>query len=120
VIKNGNRAASSLSGGADTLEALGGASFDLGPDEVARSVAEVGISFAFARNSPVLPARLGGASRDRGGAHGVQPARAVDERHSAGGLFGVRLGGSRRGDGGVFAARGSSAWWSTATTAWTR
>jgi anthranilate phosphoribosyltransferase len=47
VIKHGNRAASSLSGGADTLEALG-VKIDLGPDEVARSVAEVGIGFAFA------------------------------------------------------------------------
>jgi anthranilate phosphoribosyltransferase len=47
VIKHGNRAASSLSGGADTLEALG-VRIDLGPDEVARSVAEVGIAFAFA------------------------------------------------------------------------
>ncbi|MGE2730371.1 anthranilate phosphoribosyltransferase [Mycolicibacterium vaccae] len=47
VVKHGNRAASSLSGGADTLEALG-LRIDLGPDEVARSVAEVGIGFAFA------------------------------------------------------------------------
>lgn len=47
VIKHGNRAASSLSGGADMLEALG-VRIDLGPEEVARSVAEVGIGFAFA------------------------------------------------------------------------
>ncbi len=47
VIKHGNRAASSLSGGADTLEALG-VRIDLGPDDVARCVAEVGIGFAFA------------------------------------------------------------------------
>ena len=47
VIKHGNRAASSLSGGADTLEALG-VRIDLAPDAVARSVAEVGIGFAFA------------------------------------------------------------------------
>ena len=47
VIKHGNRAASSLSGGADTLEALG-VRIDLGPEEVARSGAEVGIAFAFA------------------------------------------------------------------------
>ena len=47
VVKHGNRAASSLSGGADTLEALG-VRIDLGPDEVARSVAEMGIGFAFA------------------------------------------------------------------------
>ncbi len=47
VIKHGNRAASSRSGGADVLEALG-VRIDLGPDEVARSVAEVGIGFCFA------------------------------------------------------------------------
>nr|WP_238391936.1 MULTISPECIES: anthranilate phosphoribosyltransferase [unclassified Mycolicibacterium] len=47
VIKHGNRAASSLSGGADTLEALG-VRIDLSPGDVARSVAEVGIGFAFA------------------------------------------------------------------------
>ncbi|EUA28005.1 anthranilate phosphoribosyltransferase [Mycobacterium xenopi 3993] len=47
VVKHGNRAASSLAGGADTLEALG-VRIDLGPDEVARSVADVGIGFCFA------------------------------------------------------------------------
>src|ERR1700712_5298341 len=47
VVKHGNRAASSLSGGADTLEALG-VRIDLGPAEVARCVADVGIGFAFA------------------------------------------------------------------------
>jgi anthranilate phosphoribosyltransferase len=47
VAKHGNRAASSLSGGADTLEALG-VRIDLGPDDVARCIAEIGIGFAFA------------------------------------------------------------------------
>lgn len=47
VVKHGNRAASSLSGGADTLEALG-VRIDLGPEQVARCVAEVGIGFCFA------------------------------------------------------------------------
>ncbi len=47
VVKHGNRASSSLSGGADTLEALG-VRIDLKPDQVARSVAEVGIGFCFA------------------------------------------------------------------------
>lgn len=47
VVKHGNRAASSRSGGADMLEALG-VRIDLGPQEVARCVAEVGIGFCFA------------------------------------------------------------------------
>ncbi len=47
VVKHGNRAASSMSGGADTLEALG-VRIDLGPEEVARCVEEVGIGFCFA------------------------------------------------------------------------
>jgi len=47
VVKHGNRAASSRSGGADMLEALG-LRIDLGPEEVARCVAEVGIGFCFA------------------------------------------------------------------------
>jgi anthranilate phosphoribosyltransferase len=47
VVKHGNRAASSLSGGADTLEALG-VRIDLGPEEVARCVDEIGIGFCFA------------------------------------------------------------------------
>jgi anthranilate phosphoribosyltransferase len=47
VAKHGNRAASSRCGAADVLEALGVA-VDLGPDGVARCVAEVGIGFMFA------------------------------------------------------------------------
>jgi anthranilate phosphoribosyltransferase len=47
VVKHGNRAASSRSGTADVLEALGVA-IGLGPDEVARCVADVGIGFCFA------------------------------------------------------------------------
>ncbi|MGZ4726043.1 MAG: anthranilate phosphoribosyltransferase [Ilumatobacteraceae bacterium] len=47
VIKHGNRAASSRTGGADVLEALG-VRIDLGPDDVARCVSEVGIGFCFA------------------------------------------------------------------------
>ncbi|MGH7750019.1 MAG: anthranilate phosphoribosyltransferase, partial [Candidatus Dormibacteria bacterium] len=47
VIKHGNRAASSQCGAADVLEALGVA-IDLGPEQVARCVAEVGIGFCFA------------------------------------------------------------------------
>lgn len=47
VVKSGNRAASSLAGGADMLEALG-VRIELGPDEVMRCVASVGIGFCFA------------------------------------------------------------------------
>ncbi|GAA2328037.1 anthranilate phosphoribosyltransferase [Dactylosporangium salmoneum] len=47
VVKHGNRAASSSTGAADLLEALG-VTIDLGAEEVARCVAEVGIGFCFA------------------------------------------------------------------------
>ncbi|MFD4183558.1 anthranilate phosphoribosyltransferase [Rhodococcus sp. NPDC058514] len=47
VVKHGNRAASSKSGGADVLEALG-VRINLSPDAVARCVREVGIGFCFA------------------------------------------------------------------------
>src|SRR5690348_4771362 len=47
VVKHGNRAASSASGAADVLEALGVA-IDLPPDGVAAAVDEVGIGFCFA------------------------------------------------------------------------
>ncbi|WP_028922789.1 anthranilate phosphoribosyltransferase [Pseudonocardia acaciae] len=47
VVKHGNRAASSRSGAADLLEALGVA-IELSPGAVARCVAEVGVGFCFA------------------------------------------------------------------------
>lgn len=47
VVKHGNRAASSSSGAADVLEALG-VSLDLTPARVAEVAAEVGITFCFA------------------------------------------------------------------------
>lgn len=47
VVKHGNRAASSKSGGADVLEALGVA-ISLGAPQVERCVDEVGIGFCFA------------------------------------------------------------------------
>jgi anthranilate phosphoribosyltransferase len=47
VVKHGNRGASSKSGAADVLEALG-IVFDLSPAGVERSVAELGIGFCFA------------------------------------------------------------------------
>ena len=47
VAKHGNRSATSPSGSADVLEALGVA-IDLAPQEVARCIAEVGFGFMFA------------------------------------------------------------------------
>lgn len=47
VAKHGNRSASSKCGSADVLEALGVA-IDLGPERVARCIAETGISFLMA------------------------------------------------------------------------
>jgi len=48
VAKHGNRAASSKSGSADVLEALG-VNIELAPEQVARVIEEVGIGFLFAR-----------------------------------------------------------------------
>src|SRR3954464_11156279 len=47
VAKHGNRSATSLSGSADVLEALG-ARIDLAPDAVARCIGEAGFGFMFA------------------------------------------------------------------------
>jgi anthranilate phosphoribosyltransferase len=47
VAKHGNRSATSLSGSADVLEALG-VRLDLGPDAVATCIDEVGFGFMFA------------------------------------------------------------------------
>ena len=49
VVKHGNRAASSLSGSADLLEAWG-VVIDLGAEDAAAVLADVGITFLFARS----------------------------------------------------------------------
>lgn len=49
VVKHGNRAASSSSGSADVLEALG-VSLTLTPEEVAEVASEAGITFCFAQS----------------------------------------------------------------------
>lgn len=61
VAKHGNRSATSLSGAADLLEALG-AAIDLGPEDVARCIDGAGFGFMFApvhhrATRYVMPAR---------------------------------------------------------------
>lgn len=63
IAKHGNRSATSASGSADVLEALGVA-IELGPEDVARCIDEVGFGFMFAprhhaATSHVRPAREG-------------------------------------------------------------
>jgi anthranilate phosphoribosyltransferase len=67
VAKHGNRAASSRSGSADLLMALGG-NLDLTPAQVARCVEEVGIGFLYAiRHHPAMR-------------HAIGPRREIGQR----------------------------------------
>jgi anthranilate phosphoribosyltransferase len=65
VCKHGNRAASSKTGSADLLEALG-VRIDCGPAEVARCVAEAGIGFCFAPRFHPAMRHAGPPRRDLG------------------------------------------------------
>lgn len=65
VVKHGGRAASSACGSVDVLEALG-VPVDLGPDEVARCVDEVGIGFCFAQVFHPAMRNVGGIRRELG------------------------------------------------------
>jgi anthranilate phosphoribosyltransferase len=65
VVKHGNRAASSQCGSADVLETLGVA-IDLGPEGVARCVAEAGVGFCLAPRYHPGMRFLGPARRELG------------------------------------------------------
>jgi anthranilate phosphoribosyltransferase len=65
VVKHGNRAASSSSGSADVLEALG-LSLSLAPDDVARVAAEAGMTFCFAQTFHPAMRHAAVARRDLG------------------------------------------------------
>ncbi|MEZ5130584.1 anthranilate phosphoribosyltransferase [Mycolicibacterium sp.] len=108
VVKHGNRAASSRSGGADMLESLG-LRIDLGPAEVARCVAEVGIGFCFA---PVFhPSyRYAGPPRREIGVPTVFNLLGplTNPAGPRAGLIGCAFGELAEVMAGVFAARGAS------------
>ncbi|MCL3862166.1 anthranilate phosphoribosyltransferase [Actinotalea sp. K2] len=65
VVKHGNRAASSSTGTADVLEALG-LRLDHGPDRVAELAQEVGITFCFAQVFHPAMRHAGAVRRDLG------------------------------------------------------
>ena len=65
VVKHGNRAASSASGSADVLEALG-VRLDLPPQRVAELAGEVGITFCFAQVFHPSMRHAAGARRELG------------------------------------------------------
>ena len=67
MAKHGNRSATSQSGSADVLEALG-VRIDLGPDQIAKAIDEIGFGFMFAPGHHsatrfVVPVRMGLGTR---------------------------------------------------------
>jgi anthranilate phosphoribosyltransferase len=109
VVKHGNRAASSSCGTADVLEFLG-VPLDLGPEGVARCVAEAGIGFCFAARDHPGMRHAGPVRREMGVPTFfnflgplTNPARP---RAAAVGCFDLRMAPVMAG---VFAARGDSA-----------
>jgi anthranilate phosphoribosyltransferase len=108
VVKHGNRAASSSCGTADVLEFLG-VPLDLGPEGVARCVAEAGIGFCFAARFHPGMRHAGSTRRELGVPTAfnflgplTNPARP---RSAAVGCFDARMAPVMAG---VFAARGDS------------
>lgn len=65
IAKHGNRAASSKTGSADVLEALG-VNIQLQPEQVARCIDEVGIGFMFAPNHHAAMKHAGPVRRELG------------------------------------------------------